>query len=88
MDQKNPNSNSQTTDIQYGLNIQLTDHFHTSPPLSLTPIMFGCVDSLITTSAGRSMPVLAGTLYKITGIGETSATFRHKQVIPLSWCDI
>ena len=51
-----------------------TTLFLTSPPLSFTPIMFGCVDSLMAHSAGMSIPVLAGTLYKITGIGELSAT--------------
>lgn len=47
---------------------------HTSPPLSLSPIILGCADSLIMHSAGKSIPVFAGTLYKITGIGELSAT--------------
>ena len=47
---------------------------HTSPPLSLSPIILGCEDSLIMHSAGKSIPVFAGTLYKITGIGELSAT--------------
>ena len=47
---------------------------HTSPPLSLSPIILGCADSLIMHSAGKSIPVFAGTLYKITGIGEFSAT--------------
>lgn len=47
---------------------------HTSPPLSLSPIILGCADSLIMHSAGKSIPVFAGTLYKITGIGELSET--------------
>jgi len=52
----------------------------TSPPLSLTPMIFGCVDSLITTSAGRSIPVFAGTLYNITGIGDASATYKIMKI--------
>ena len=47
----------------------------TSPPLSLSPMMLGWEDNLLTHCGNRSMPVFAGTLYKITGIGELSATY-------------
>ena len=48
----------------------------TSPPLSFSAMMLGCEDNLIMQSAGKSIPVFAGTLYKITGIGELSATWQ------------
>ena len=47
--------------------------FTTLPPLSLTAAMFGCCDSLMINSAVMSMPVFAGKLYTLTGIGEASA---------------
>lgn len=43
--------------------------------------MLGCDDNLIMQSAGKSIPVFAGTLYRITGIGELSATWGKKLLI-------
>lgn len=43
--------------------------------------MLGCDDNLIMQSAGKSIPVFAGTLYRITGIGELSATWGRKLLI-------
>ncbi len=40
--------------------------------------MLGWADSLITTSGDRSIPVLAGTLYSMTGTGLASATWNVK----------
>jgi len=39
-------------------------------------MILGWADNFITHSAGKSIPVFAGTLYKITGIGEMSATYQ------------
>lgn len=47
---------------------------HTFPPLSFNPIIFWCFERLTMDSSGKSMPVFAGTLYKITGTGQESAT--------------
>lgn len=60
---------------------------HTSPPLSLSPIILGCADSLIMHSAGKSIPVFAGTLYKITGIGELSATCQTVWIKTIHLCN-
>lgn len=56
---------------------RLNGFLRTSPPLSLSAMILGCVDNLIMQSAGKSIPVFAGTLYRITGIGELSATWRE-----------
>ena len=39
--------------------------------------MLSCEASRMTTSAGRSSPVFAGTLYRITGKGLASATYTY-----------
>lgn len=46
----------------------------TSPPLSLSPTIFGCWDNCTTASTGRSRKVLAGTLYRTMGTGLEFAT--------------
>lgn len=51
----------------------------TSPPLSLRPTIFGCWESWIIASTGRSRPVFAGTLYNTTGTELESATFEKKR---------
>ena len=45
----------------------------TFPPLSLSPIIFGCFDSSMILSIGNSTPVFEGTLYRMMGIGDTLA---------------
>ena len=45
----------------------------TFPALSLSPIIFGCFDSSMILSTGKSTPVFGGTLYRMMGIGDTSA---------------
>ena len=50
----------------------------TSPPLSFNPMTLGCRHISAATSTGRSIPVLAGTLYRITGTGLASATCHGK----------
>ena len=55
----------------------------TSPPLSFSPIMFGCCARCMTTSGGISMFVLAGTLYNTTGTGLALATFKQIKVVVL-----
>ena len=46
---------------------------HTSPPLSLIPMTFGCFDSSMMLSEGNSTPVFPGTLYSMMGMGDASA---------------
>lgn len=46
----------------------------TSPPLSFSPMMFGCAANWLTMSAVRSIPVLAGMLYMMTGTELRPAT--------------
>ena len=53
----------------------------TSPPLSFNPMTLGCRHISAATSTGRSIPVLAGTLYRITGTGLASATCHRKTFV-------
>ena len=52
------------------------DRDRTLPPLSFNPMILGCLDRLTIASSGKSMPVLAGTLYRVTGTGLESATLK------------